>query len=66
MQWTHMLCDTCWEALKPYQQPYRIVDQPERGCCRCGLPSRSGIFVREHPDNMICCSCTEDEETGNG
>jgi hypothetical protein len=50
-EWTHPMCDACWEDQNPDQTPfalaaeYRLIEQ----CCWCGLPTKGGIYVREDP-----------------
>lgn len=50
-QWTHPICDDCWEAKYPEREPHRIREEyrdPER-CCYCGKDQFDGIYIRDDP-----------------
>jgi hypothetical protein len=56
-QWTHALCETCWNIANP-ERPY-LIKSPLHAltevCCRCGAETRDGIYVRGAPTDMPHC-----------
>lgn len=52
--WTHAICDACWDQRNPYRDPYRIKEATEVMCCFCGNQTKSGIWIRKNPADMIC------------
>lgn len=49
---TFPLCDTCWGEREPGREPHRIGDPLEETCGYCGGRTSSGIYYRDHPDNI--------------
>lgn len=54
-QWTHSMCNLCWDKKNPTREPYVIKDRMLENCCFCGEPTRSGIYVRENPATLPNC-----------
>lgn len=54
--WTHAFCVPCWNR----ENPDRAVTAaayssgPLTKCCRCLLPTQSGIYVRKNPVILLC------------
>jgi hypothetical protein len=57
--WTHNCCFDCWNKREPNRQPVCDKTLVPRGialiCCWCGIPTQSGIYVREDPTVMPNC-----------
>ena len=54
MNWNQPKCVSCWNAENPDRQAAAILPEyaePER-CSSCGELTRSGIYVRQHPDKV--------------
>ena len=53
-QWTHPICDDCWDELNPDRPAARTrPDYAERDrCCWCGGDTESGIYLREDPATL--------------
>lgn len=50
----HLVCDRCWELLRPEGRlPVRVKRAPRHACCRCGAPTSSGIYVPSL--DVPCC-----------
>jgi hypothetical protein len=50
--WTHAICDDCWDEQRPESpSPQKGTGDPQ-ACCYCGKPTCSGIFVRDDPATM--------------
>lgn len=50
-------CDDCWikrceERGEPDRVATRLKDPREEQCCQCGENTRSGIYVRQHPNEV--------------
>lgn len=59
--WTHTLCEGCWNFLNPDRPvPHRLVEAEVETCCRCGMPTTSGIYVREEPNKWGRCNHSEE------
>jgi hypothetical protein len=52
--WTHPICERCWEEKHPGAVYHYVVNTPERTCCFCGAKSLSGIFVHQNPVTVPC------------
>lgn len=54
MNWNQPCCDACWVRMRGERVPVRLVDayRVEEQCAWCGAMTLSGIYVREHPDNV--------------
>ena len=55
-QWTHGICDECWEEREPGREPARLKPRVLDDCCFCGNMTRSGIYVRADPKTLEHCS----------
>jgi len=56
MEWTHAICDKCWEKLRPQQEPARVGMIGLEPCCFCGNGTIAGIYVQWNPaDRMLKC-----------
>lgn len=53
--WTHPVCGPCYDELQPGRQPYQLVERVLETCCRCGYPTRAGIYYRADPAEMEHC-----------
>lgn len=51
--WTHSVCDTCWNRLKAFE-PVRARPVHPDVCCFCGIVHRSGIYIRQDPTSFRC------------
>jgi hypothetical protein len=52
--WTHCLCDDCWDAgheAKSGRQGWGPLEK----CCQCGAATKSGIYYRADPETMPNC-----------
>jgi hypothetical protein len=48
--WTHGICDDCWLAFYFHNaSPARSTEPEREQCCMCGMPTTSGIYIREDP-----------------
>lgn len=46
-EWTHTLCEECWDFLEPQRKtPVRIKHPQLETCCRCGAVTIAGIYYR--------------------
>lgn len=50
--WNAAMCEGCWYTLNPDRVPVRIKDARHETCSNCGLPTKSGIYVRVAPGNQ--------------
>jgi len=53
--WTHPVCGLCYDDLEPGREPVRLRAPEMESCCRCGFPTRAGIYYRANPRNMPNC-----------
>lgn len=53
-EWTHLVCEWCWGEMSPGRRASRLVDPDPGLCCRCGAHTTSGIYLRAHPQTMMC------------
>lgn len=49
-EWTHPICDDCWDDENPTRPSPRRGEGDDENCCFCGLGTTSGIYVRKDPD----------------
>ncbi len=56
LSWTHPICDACWNKRNPRfrHRPARLRDIELEVCCFCGEKTRSGIYIREDPAELMC------------
>ncbi len=61
--WNHSLCDPCWARRcidrGEVREPVRVGPPGEAepdDCCQCGLPHRSGIYVRGAAEDFPHCA----------
>jgi hypothetical protein len=54
--WTHSICRHCWNVTHPDRPTLfpGIQGEPDT-CCRCGIWTTSGIYVRANPDDFTFC-----------
>ena len=45
-RWEHPQCSACWYETHPGRTPVRLVVPEMEMCCRCGLMTSAGIYVR--------------------
>lgn len=50
--WTHPVCDDCWDFLHPAHPSPRKGEGEVASCCRCGELTESGIYIRADPDTL--------------
>jgi hypothetical protein len=53
-EWTHSICEDCWDKEHPERKAHRLSLGDEAMCCYCGTIHNSGIYVREDPDKLPC------------
>lgn len=55
-EWTHPLCTHCYGELEPGREPYRFTPETRilERCCRCSIPTMSGIYYRAAPLELAC------------
>jgi hypothetical protein len=46
---TQPVCDVCWITDYPDKEPMRLREAEPEQCCKCGEPTRSGIYIRVDP-----------------
>ncbi len=63
-EWTHIICDDCWDARHPINPSRRLDSGDEGVCCFCGKQTYSGIYVREDPKNLMCKGQHETDRMG--
>ena len=66
-QWTHSICEDCWDKKNPTKLADRHGPGDDDICCFCQKKHNSGIYIRENPDNLTCkgahvSGSKEDEE----
>jgi hypothetical protein len=52
--WTHSLCEDCWDEKHPDNPTARAIVGDICVCCACEKKHSSGIYVREDPAVMPC------------
>jgi hypothetical protein len=52
MNWDQPMCNRCWGSLHPDREPVRVRKTRLEVCAWCGAVTRSGIYVRAHPDTV--------------
>lgn len=55
MSWTHPICDTCYAGINGAQEPSRMKEEfrEDETCCLCGTITRSGIYTRIDPKDVL-------------
>jgi hypothetical protein len=55
MSWTHPICDTCYSGMHGDREPVRLNEavREDEKCCLCGTITRSGIYVRLDPKDVL-------------
>lgn len=53
-EWTHAFCVPCWSEWA-HGVPSTENAGPVETCCRCGVWTTSGIYVRGDPDEFAFC-----------
>jgi ribosome-binding protein aMBF1 (putative translation factor) len=53
-KWEHAICEVCWRARQGAREPVRVVKASIETCCYCGEATRSGIYVRADPAEVVC------------
>lgn len=54
MNWTHPICDKCWNKRHPNRPPYKVNFGTNEVCCFCQSTTNDGIYVREDPTTVPC------------
>lgn len=51
--WNQAVCDDCWKATRDWE-PARVPElhRDTEHCSFCGEPTRSGIYVRQDPEQV--------------
>lgn len=54
--WTHSVCDDCFDTEYPDRQPTRIniAHRELEVCCLCSVHHMSGIYIRKDPSETLC------------
>lgn len=55
MNWNQPICERCWQRRSPGRTPVRVpvAQTKTETCAYCGaLDTRSGIYARDHPDQV--------------
>ena len=60
MEWTHTICEECWEKKNPERKPVQFKKASKETCCFCGEAHKSGIYVRHDPRELMFCKCKND------
>ena len=50
--WTHAICDDCWDDRRPDTPAPRMTAGEIEHCCYCGRHTASGIYVRDDPASI--------------
>jgi len=50
--WTHAICDDCWDKQHPDRPSPRAGEGETECCCWCGAATWSGIYLRADPKDM--------------
>ena len=53
--WTHNICDDCWDKLNPDRLSSRVNEGYTEHCCWCGKFTNSGIYLRHDPLDVPMC-----------
>lgn len=59
--WTHPVCPYCYDDLYPGREPVVVEPRTSETCCFCGIPTRSGIYVRADPSTPRFCEGHKDD-----
>lgn len=52
MNWNQPKCDECFAVENPGRTPVRLKGPEPETCSTCGNTTFSGIYVRQHPDEV--------------
>ena len=52
MNWNQPKCEQCWENENPNREAVRVIDHNLELCSTCARETYSGIYVRQHPDDV--------------
>jgi len=60
MNWTHRICEDCWNERNPDRIATKIIPMYARveECCFCHKDTASGIYIRHNPKELNC-KCEE-------
>lgn len=50
--WTHAVCDDCWDDKHPDRLSPRAGTGEIEHCCYCGRHTVSGIYLRDDPTSI--------------
>jgi len=53
-KWDHSICDDCWNTLRPKNKSNLMGWSQPDWCCWCSKLHRSGIFMRNDPEELRC------------
>lgn len=53
-EWTHSICDDCWDKQNPDRPAHRLEAGEIAQCCWCHVVHRSGIYTRSDPQSTPC------------
>jgi len=54
MNWTHNMCQKCWDKKYPDREALTMKNAELTLCCFCGESNRDGIYVRHNPTELKC------------
>lgn len=50
--WTQPVCIDCWHAEHPGDRGNALSPAEPETCCKCGVETRSGIYIRIDPETV--------------
>jgi len=60
--WTQPVCDECWWKANPQRVPVRVIIGDTERCCRCGVETNGGIYIRVDPATVAFPQEMDEEE----
>ena len=62
-EWTHSICDRCWQRKRGRLKPIKVAEPPLEKCCFCGDVTQNGIYTRHDPtDPKLKCGGDHEPE----
>lgn len=52
MSWTQPVCEQCWFLVNITKEPVRMKEADPERCCKCGVETNSGIYIRVDPKTV--------------
>lgn len=63
LEWTHAICDNCWDEQNPDRPSPRTHEGSHETCCFCSQGTISGIYVRADPKETACKGVHDDKDS---